>query len=106
MPVADKYGTDGPTGFGAEVNVGGYVLYGYTLDTKARGLTAGYYRVMFSLDESATWSTGSVTRNTVITGLDLIDSIRDAGTESEWPFKSEMNEAGTAPWVDIQLLAK
>jgi hypothetical protein len=106
MPVADKYGTDGPTGFGAEVNVGGYVLYGYTLDAKARRLAAGYYRVMFSLDESATWSAGTVYRNTVITGLDEIDSIRDSGTESEWPFKSEMNAAGTASWVDIQLIAR
>lgn len=107
MPVADKYGTDGATGFGAEVNVGGYVLYGYTLDAKALRLAAGFYRVMFSLDDSATWSAGTVYRNTVITGLDEIDSIRDAGTESEWPFKSEMNtETGTASWVDIQLIAR
>ena len=102
MPVADKYGTDGPTGFGAEINVGGYVLYGYTLDAKAQGLAAGYYRVMFSLDDSSTWGAVDVSRNTVITGLDGIDD----GTLSEWPFKSEMNTEGTASWVDIQIVAQ
>ncbi len=106
MPVADKYGTDGPGLFGAEVNVGGYVLYGYTLDAKALRLAAGYYRVMFSLDPTATWDTVTVTRNTVITALDQTDSIRDGATESEWPFKSEMNADGTASWVDIEILAK
>jgi hypothetical protein len=102
MPVADKYGTDGPTGFGAEINVGGFVLYGYTLDTKALKLAAGDYRVVFSLDESATWGATTVTRNAVITGLDSIDSAAD----SEWPFHSEFNTGGTASWVDFYLIAK
>jgi hypothetical protein len=103
MPVADKYGTDGPGGFGAEVNVGGYAIYGYTLDAKSLKLPAGFYRVVFSLDPTATWGDISVERNTVITGLDAIDSIRDGATESEWPFKSEMNAEGTASWVDIEI---
>lgn len=106
LAVADKYGTDGPTGFGAEVNVGGYVLYGYTLDAKAMRLPAGFYRIMFSLDPAATWSGGNVERNTVITGLDEADSIRDGATESEWPFKSELSADGFSSWVDVQILPK
>jgi len=105
MPVAEKYGTDGPVGFGAEVNVGGYAIYGYTLDAKSLKLPAGFYRVMFSLDDTATWGDVTVTRNTEITGLDPIDSIRDGATESEWLYKSEMND-GTASWVDIEIKQK
>ncbi len=77
LPVADKYGTDGPGGFGAEVNVGGNVIYGYTLDAKALRLPAGYYRVMFSLDPTAAWGGITVTRNAVISALDVTDSVRD-----------------------------
>jgi hypothetical protein len=105
MSVADKYGTDGPGWFGAEVNVGGYAIYGYTLDAKSLKLPAGFYRVMFSLDTTANWGGVTVERNTVITGLDEADSVRDGSTESEWPFKSEMND-GTASWVDIEILQK
>lgn len=107
MPVAAKYGTDGPGLFGAEVNVGGYAIYGYTLDAKALKLAAGFYRVVFSLDPTATWGDNiTVTRNTLITGLDGADSIRDGTTESEWPFRSEMNDDGTASWVDIEIKQK
>jgi len=38
--------------------------------------------------------------------FDETDSIRDSGTESEWPFKSAMNTEGTASWVDIQLVPR
>jgi len=106
MPVADKYGTDGPGWFGAEVNVGGYAIYGYTLDAKSLKLPAGFYRVMFSLDPTAAWGDITVTRNTVISALDEADSVRDGTTESEWPFRSEMNGDGTASWVDIEIEQK
>jgi hypothetical protein len=106
MAVADKYGSDGPSGFGAEVNVGGFVLYGYTLDAKAMRLPVGFYRVVFSLDPAATWDGVTVNCNAVITGLDEADSVRDGTTESEWPFKSELASDGFSSWVDIQILAK
>ena len=101
MPVADKYGIDGPGGFGAEVNVGGFVLYGYTLDAKALKLAAGDYRVVFSLDELATWDGTTVTRNAVITGLDPID----AGA-SEWPYHSQLATDFFSSWVDFELVPK
>ena len=101
MAVADKYGTDGPGLFGAEVNVGGYVLYGYTLDGKAMKLKAGKYRVIFGLDPAASWADGSVTRNAVITGLDPID----AGA-SEWLYRSQLATDGCSSWVDFELAPK
>ncbi|MEE4276677.1 MAG: hypothetical protein V2J16_12520 [Thermoleophilia bacterium] len=101
MAVADKYGTDGPGLFGAEVNVGGYVIYGYTLDGKAMKLEPGDYRIVFSLDTGATWSDESVARNTKITGLDPID----AGA-SEWLYHSELAEDGFSSWVDFELVPK
>ena len=39
---------DGPGSYGAELNVGGKVVYGYVWQTS--GLTAGEYRLTFSLD--------------------------------------------------------
>jgi len=109
MPVSDKYGVDGSTDFGAEVNVGGYAIYGYLLDAKARGLEEGTYRVIFSLDDSATWgegdSTVTVSRNTEITGLDPADT----GETSDFIFHSEYNGQdghGTASWVDFELVKK
>ncbi len=82
MPVADSTAPVAPGGFGAEVNVGGYAIYGYTLDAMALALAPGFYRVLFSLDDSAAWSGVSVSRNTVITGLDEADSVRDEPSRS------------------------
>jgi hypothetical protein len=99
-PVSQKYGVDGPGLFGAEINVGGYVLYGYTLDGRALKLSAGQYRVTFSLDESATWNGITVARNAHIAGLDPLD----AGA-SEFPFQSYLSEDGFSSWVDFTLVA-
>ncbi len=101
MAVADKYGTDGTQVFGAEVNVGGYVVYGYLLDGKAMKLKAGKYRVIFGLDPAASWADGSVTRNAVITGLDPIDA-----AEGEWPYRSQLASDGFSSWVDFELAPK
>ena len=40
---------DGPGSYGAELNVQGKVVYGYVWTT--RGLTAGEYRLTFSIDQ-------------------------------------------------------
>ena len=48
---------DGPGSYGAELNVQGKVIYGYVWNT--RGLTAGEYRLTFSLDQLPTFESGT-----------------------------------------------
>lgn len=48
---------DGPGSYGAELNVGGKIVYGYVW--KTTGLTAGEYRLTFSLDDAETGFVGS-----------------------------------------------
>jgi hypothetical protein len=49
--------TDGPESYGAELNVGGKIVYGYNWRTS--GLTAGEYRLTFSLDGAESTFAGS-----------------------------------------------
>lgn len=49
--------SDGPGSYGAELNVQGKVVYGYVWNT--RGLTAGEYRLTYSLDQAWTTAAGS-----------------------------------------------
>lgn len=49
--------TDGPGSYGAELNVGGKIVYGFVW--KTTGLTAGEYRLTFSLDDAEAGFVGS-----------------------------------------------
>jgi len=80
--VADGLQSEGPGSYGAEVNVGGKVVYGYNLRVKDLGIPTGvekygWWRLTFSLDESASIDGASVPR-----GLSL-DRIGNAESETE-----------------------
>ena len=96
--VADKYGNDGPGGFAAECNVGGTIIYGYNWDPRTNALSAGKYRVQFSLDPTATWPGGSVARNTHINGLNPLD------VAGEWPYAPVLSGDGYTTYVDVDLV--
>ena len=96
--VADKYGNDGPGGFAAECNVGGNIIYGYNWDPRTHSLTAGKYRVQFSLDQTATWAGGLVIRNTHINALNPLD------TAGEWPYAPVLSDDGYTTYVDVDLV--
>ncbi len=61
---------DGPGAYGAELNVQGKVVYGYVWTTK--GLTAGEYRLTFSLDQPPTFSPGVSLAGATIMGADAV----------------------------------
>lgn len=75
--------------FTAEVNVGGAVAYGYNL----KGVTAGWYRITFSLDGTATVGGASIQRNV---SLDQLEAL--TGEEIYAPQLS-----GQKSWIDIEL---
>ncbi|MDE2157401.1 MAG: Ig-like domain-containing protein [Gemmatimonadota bacterium] len=96
-PVVDKSvigsigAEEGPGTFGAEVNVGGKIIYGYGL----RVTEAGWYRVSFILEGSAT--NGTVTANRNVT----IDAVTNTGSEESEG--SGGGESGGAPTGDRPL---
>ncbi len=75
--------------FTAEVNVGGAVAYGYNL----KGVDAGWYRITFSLDNSATVGGATIQRNV---SLDQLEP--PTGEELYTPQLS-----GQTSWLDIEL---
>jgi len=77
--VWENYGNDGPGGYSAEINVGGSLVFGYNWmlnqDTVPDGQTkTGWWRLTFSLDDSATIGTATVANHTLITALDPSDA--------------------------------
>ena len=79
--VYEKYGTDGPGGYGAEVNVSGNLIYGYNWQlNNAEGSVQsklGWWRLTFTLDTYARyWVDGTyynVPCNVSFASLDPVD---------------------------------
>ncbi len=66
---------DGPGKFGAEINVGGNLTYGYVWDLKADDtLSAGTYRITFSLDPTSQVGTSDNTDMVICTYGTLVDA--------------------------------
>ena len=81
--------TDGPGSYGAELNVGGKIVYGFVWRTT--DLTAGEYRLTFSLDNDAEFTPfgrGS--------GAAFDISRPSFGAARSW--QSRRKAAGTLPW--------
>jgi hypothetical protein len=78
---------DGPGSYGAELNVQGKVVYGYVWTT--RGLTAGEYRLTFSIDQALPTGTPGVT----LAGAEIL-----AAVEGEAVAEDEVG--GNTPVVD------
>lgn len=79
MAVYEALGGDGPGRFGAEVNVGGKLVYGYILRLKDWNLTSqqklGWWRLTFSLDPQSVLPTATLPGNVTITALDTSETI-------------------------------
>lgn len=73
--VYESFGTEGPGGYGAEINVAGKLLYGYTWQLRDWPGTAadkaGWWRITFSLDQAADIGGTSVPNNTKIVGTNF-----------------------------------
>jgi hypothetical protein len=65
--------SDGPGSYGAELNVGGKVVYGFVW--KTAGLTQGEYRLTFSLDQDEGFDSG-----TTLVAADILQAVE---TEAE-----------------------
>ena len=76
----------------AELNVAGKIVYGYQMKVT----TAGWYRLTFSLDGTATVGGTSVSRNLTID--QNIDPVGEAG------FTPRLENNGTAAYLDIQVV--
>ncbi len=78
LAVADRFGTDGTGTYGAEINVGGKVVYGYVWQLKSMSLSdaekRGWWRITFALDSSVTMGSETVARNTKLVTIDAADA--------------------------------
>lgn len=72
--IYEAYGTDGPGGYGAEINVGGSLVYGYVWMLRTSALTeaqkVGWWRLTFSLDPVAEVGGADIQRRVVIDDVD------------------------------------
>jgi len=76
--VWESFGLDGPGGYSAEINVGGSLVFGYNWMLNQEvlpggELKTGWWRLTFSLDDSATVGGATVANHTRITALDPSD---------------------------------
>lgn len=97
--VGAKLGEDGPGGYGAEVNVGGKVIYGYNFIIRDLTLPLpegvhkyGWWRITFSLEPSVTVNGVPVGRNVRITGLQTGDHAT---------YTPVLDASGLSSWIDI-----
>lgn len=101
--VAAGFAGDGPGFYGAEINVGGKLIYGYVLNMKRVTLgsnvdKAGWWRITFTLEPSAIVPTQAVvSRGVAMTTIDPLD----LGEERR--FTPELSADGYTTWMDIQL---
>ncbi len=106
-PVAAGLGAEESPGFfGAEVNVAGRVIYGYSLNigslTMDPGVSAsGWWRIAFVLDNGATVGGRSATRNVTI---DRVTATEALDSESEaLLYQPQAAPNGQSTWVDIKV---
>lgn len=98
--VWEGLGGDGPGAFGAEVNVGGGVVFGYNLQLSSVTLPggipkAGWYRITFRLDDNATVGGAVVARNLALVQL---------ATGDEPPtYAPQIDPATNTAWLDIEV---
>ncbi len=103
--VVDGLGAEeGPGLFGAEVNVGGRILYGYNLRvgsfTMNEGVTTeGWWRIAFVLDDGATASGANVTRNVTIDRVAAAEATDEEGEPLQ--YAPQVSPDGRTTWVDI-----
>ncbi|MGE3616837.1 MAG: Ig-like domain-containing protein [Gemmatimonadales bacterium] len=96
--VYEKFGIDGPGGFGAEVNVGGRIVYGYNLMIKNVALKAGltkygWYRISYLLDPVGTVGNQVISRNTSLSRL--------APETETLAYPPQIDPARNVSWIDI-----
>lgn len=95
--IWEAFGTDGPGGFSAEVNVGGAVIYGYNLQIRNISFPAdihkyGWWRLIFVLDDAGQVGGATIPRNVsldrLVTGDDteplLFTPMLDSQTQMTW----------------------
>lgn len=101
---------DGPSGYSAEINVQGKVIYGYNWVTRKIGDGAGTYRLTFVLDNQDEDYVGE--KNTFIT--DATQIVTKVEEEEIIPAAEPESGGGTAvvdhlnnlTYIDVQLVAK
>lgn len=96
--VHEWLGIDGPGGFGAEINVGGKIIYGYNLMLKdavmPSGVTKyGWYRLSFQLDNAGTVNGAPVSRNTALARL--------ATSTDSLTYTPVLDVSRNVTWLDI-----
>ena len=100
--VWQKYGTDGPGGFGAEVNVGGALIYGYNFVIRDLPVPGdlhkyGWWRITLQLDDAGTVGGVPVPRNVSLDRLGVSE-------EEEPPmFAPQLDTSKQRSWLDIQV---
>jgi len=93
----ERYGLDGPGGFGAEINVGGKLVYGYVWMLSQWEIPEpdklGWWRITFSLDPQATFGTPAVTvdNNVRIVALDPSETV------------ATLDVPGNQTWIEIEV---
>lgn len=101
--VSEGFAADGPGFYGAEINVGGKLIYGYNLNMKRVDLGStvakdGWWRIAFQLEATAALPGGAIiTRGVKMTTLDPLD------LTEEKVFKPQLSADGYTSYMDIYL---
>lgn len=78
IAVAESFGVDGPGGYGAEINVGGKLVYGYVWRLRQSSLPdpdkVGWWKATFALDPTPQIGTTTLTNRTYLQELDASDA--------------------------------
>jgi hypothetical protein len=94
---------DGPGSYGAELNVGGKIVYGYVW--KTTGLTAGEYRLTFSLDDAEAGFVGSGAAFDATTTILASTEVEAAAEDEGGGNTAQIDTANQLTYIDVALTA-
>lgn len=94
---------DGPGSYGAELNVGGKIVYGFVW--KTTGLTAGEYRLTFSLDDAEPGFVGSGAAFDSTTTILASTEVEAAAEDEGGGNTAQIDTVNQLTYIDVGLTA-
>lgn len=100
--------TDGPSGFSAEINIKGKVVYGYNWRVNREGDGAGTYRLTFSLDPNqyVTKNTFFDTSQIFLPEEEVVEMLAEDDSGEPQGGVAYIDYENDLTWIDVQILPK
>lgn len=96
---------DGPSGFSAEINIKGKVIYGYNWRVNRLGDGAGTYRLTFSLDPNLSIPLNTFFDTTEIFGRDVVET-EEADSGEPLGGVAYIDYDNNLTWIDVEILPR